>query len=252
MMRLNYIDNTDCLEGMKSIPDGSVDMVLCDLPYGITHNKWDTAIPFEPLWEQYNRVLKPNGVAALFAVQPFASALVMSNPKNFRYEWVWVKTQPKGHLNAKKMPMRAHENILVFYRKKPAYYPQMTHGHKRKIGHRRYKREANGDGCYGAEYRDTRYDSTDRYPTDVQTFSNGDQKNKLHSTQKPVALCEYLIKTYTKPGEIVLDNCMGSGTTAVACIKTGRNYIGFEISAEYCDIARQRVASVQEQMKIGG
>lgn len=235
----------DCLELMKGIPDGSVDMILCDLPYGTTACKWDTMIPFDPLWEQYNRVLKPSGAAVLFSAQPFTSALVMSNPRNFKYEWVWEKTLPKGHLNAKKMPMRAHENILVFYRKPPVYNPQMTHGHKRKIAHTRYTREPNGDSCYGMERRDTHYDSTDRYPRDVQVFSNGDQTNKLHPTQKPVALCEYMICTYTNPGEVVLDNCMGSGTTGVACVNTGRRFIGIELDETYFEIAERRIKEAQ-------
>lgn len=239
----------DCLELMKDIPDGSIDMILCDLPYGTTTCKWDTVIPFEPLWEQYNRMLKRNGAAVLFSAQPFTSALVMSNLRNFKYEWVWEKTLPKGHLNAKKMPMRAHENILVFYRKPPVYNPQMTHGHKRKIAHTRYTRESNGDSCYGAERRDTQYDSTDRYPRDVQVFSNGDQTNKLHPTQKPVELCEYMIRTYTNPGEVVLDNCMGSGSTGVACMNTGRQFIGMELDKGYFDIAQERIKNAAEAVK---
>lgn len=159
----------------------------------------------------------------------------------FKYEWIWHKTHPKGHLNAKKMPMRAHENIEVFYKKPPTYNPQMTHGHNRKVARTNYVRESDGTSCYGKEVRNTNYDSTDRYPLDVQIFSNGDQSNKLHPTQKPAELIEYLIKTYTNEGELILDNCIGSGTTAVSCVNTGRNYLGFEKEKEYFDIAEERI-----------
>jgi len=244
-MELNKVYNMDCLEGMKMIPDGSVDMILCDLPYGTTQCKWDTIIPFEPLWEQYERIIKANGAILLFSSQPFTSALVMSNTKLFKYEWIWQKTHPKGHLNAKKMPMRAHENILVFYKKPPVYNPQKTQGHYRKIAKTNYIKESDGNSCYGREVRNTSYDSTERYPLDVQIFSNGNQNDKVHPTQKPVALCEYLIKTYTNEGELVLDNCGGSGTTAVACINTGRNYIIFETEKHYCEIMEQRILGVK-------
>lgn len=235
----------DCLELMKNIPDNSIDMILCDLPYGRTQNRWDKAIPFEPLWEQYERIIKENGAILLFGMQPFSSALIMSNQKLFRYEWIWKKTLPKGHLNAKKMPMRAHESINVFYKKLPTYNPQMTHGHKRKVATTHYVKEADGSGCYGKEVRNTSYDSTSRYPLDVQEFSNGDQTKKFHSTQKPVPLLEYLIKTYTNPGDLVLDNCMGSGSTGVACVNTGRNFIGIELDENFFNIAKSRIEAAQ-------
>lgn len=250
MAEIKYtIKQGDCFELMRDIPDGSVDMILCDLPYGTSACRWDTIIPFKPLWDEYNRVLKENGACVLFSCQPFTSKLIMSNIKNFRYEWIWHKTQAKGHLNAKKMPMRAHENIEVFYRKPPTYNPQMTHGHTRKVSHRKYEKLVTGDSCYGVERRDTLYDSTDRYPRDVQLFSNGDQAQKLHPTQKPVALCEYLIKTYTNPGEVVLDNCMGSGTTGVAALRTGRCFIGIEKDPRYFHISEERMK--MEVDKIG-
>ncbi len=226
---------------MKSISDKSIDMILCDLPYGTTQCKWDTIIPFESLWEQYERIIKDNGAIVLTASQPFTSALVMSNTKMFKYEIIWQKTHPKGHLNAKKMPMRAHENVLVFYKKPPIYNPQMTHDHKRKVANTDYIRESDGNSCYGREVRKTSYDSTDRYPLDVQIFSNADQSNKIHTTQKPVKLFEWLIKTYTNENELVLDNCMGSGTTAIAAINTNRNYIGFELDNTYYDLASKRI-----------
>lgn len=179
----------------------------------------------------------------MFSSQPFTSALVMSNPKMFKYEWIWYKTHPKGHLNAKKMPMRVHENIEVFYKKPPTYNPQMTHGHKRKVAKINYIRESDGNSCYGREVRNTFYDSTDRYPLDIQIFSNADQSNKLHPTEKPVKLCEYMIKTYTNEGETVLDNCMGSGTTGVAALNLHRNFIGIEIMKKYFDIAKERISN---------
>ena len=240
----------DCLELMKDIPDKSVDMILCDLPYGTTQCKWDSVIPFEPLWEQYNRIIKDNGAILLFSSQPFTSALVMSNPKMYKYEWIWQKTHPKGHLNAKKMPMRAHENIEVFYKKPPLYNPQMTHGHKRKVANTNYIRESDGNSCYGREVRNTSYDSTDRYPLDVQVFSNADQSKKLHPTEKPVELCEYMIKTYTNEGDIILDNCMGSGTTGVACANTNRRFVGIELDNNYFEIAKNRISEVYQEHKI--
>lgn len=234
-MRLNYIDNIDCLEGMKQIPDGSVDMVLCDLPYGTTaRNKWDNIIPFSALWKQYDRIVKENGAVCLFAQPPFDKKLAMSNITNLRYEWVWNKKKGTGFLNANKMPLKAHELVLVFYKRLPTYNPQRRPGgpYKRSPGKR-----------MGTNYNEAARVNTvstgGRYPVDVLEFA---PDRGLHPTQKPVALCEYLIRTYTNPGEVVLDNCMGSGTTAVACINTGRNFIGFELDPGYHAIAQQRVA----------
>lgn len=238
---LNTVFNEDCLTGMQRIDAKSVDMILCDLPYGTTACKWDTIIPFEPLWEEYNRVIKDNGAIVLTATQPFTSALVMSFPELFKYELIWKKTHPKGHLNAKKQPLRSHESILIFYKKPPLYKPQKTTGHKRKVARTVYNKTESIDSVYGLETRDTFYDSTERYPISVQEFGNADQTNALHPTQKPVDLCEYLIKTYTNEGDLVLDNCMGSGTTAIACINTNRNYIGFEKDEKYFQVIQKRI-----------
>jgi len=240
-MEVNKLYEGDCLEIMPSFPDAIFDMILCDLPYGTTQCKWDTIIPFDQLWLQYERLIKPNGVIALTAAQPFTSALVMSNIKLFKYEWIWKKNHPKGHLNAKKMPMSAHENILIFYKSPPIYNPQKTFGHKRKVAATSYVKEADGNSVYGKEVRNTSYDSTERYPLSVQEFSNADMSNKLHPTEKPVELFSYLIKTYTNEGGVILDNCVGSGTTAISCIRTNRNYVVIEKEQKYCDIIKRRI-----------
>lgn len=241
--------NGDCLQLMKQIPDKSIDMILCDLPYGTTKCKWDSVIPFETLWREYNRIIKDNGAIVLFSSQPFTAQLVCSNIKNYRYEWIWRKTQAKNHLNAKKQPLRAHENIEVFYKKPPVYNPQMTHGHKRKVCTRNYTRENTGASCYGREVRNDHYDSTDRYPVDVQTFSNGDQTKRYHVTQKPVDLLAYLIRTYTNEGDTVLDNCMGGGSTGIACLQTGRKFIGIEIDPDIFKTAKGRIEAEERRLK---
>lgn len=242
-MRLNYIDCCDCLEGMKAIPDGSVDMVLCDLPYGTTRNKWDSIIPVEALWEEYNRVCKLTAAIVLFSQMPFTASLVNSKPDMFRYEWIWEKTQGTGHLNAKKMPLKIHENVLVFYRSLPTYNPQWGKGEPYTATYSTHSSN------YGTQKDNiTTVNDGRRYPTDIIRVAKGEGDRHLHLTQKPVALCEYLIKTYTHPGEVVLDNCMGSGTTAVACIRTGRNYIGFEMDENYHAIAQQRVADTVDAL----
>lgn len=231
----------DCLERMRDIPDGSVDMVLCDLPYGTTDCSWDTVIPFEPLWEQWRRVCKPNAAVVLFGQMPFTAALVMSNLKDFRYEWIYEKTNTTGFLNARKMPMKAHENISVFYRALPVFNPQMEEGEKY------VKRQGRGAEVYGKACCVQTVSDGPRYPRDVVTFSNpswGPDKGE-HPTQKPVSLCEYLIRTYTNPGETVLDNCMGSGTTGVACVRTGRRFIGIELDQGYFSTAQRRIAGAQ-------
>jgi len=226
----------DCLERMKEIPDGSVDMILCDLPYGTTACKWDTVIPFEPLWAQYKRVIKKNGAIVLFGSQPFTSALVMSNPKDFRYSMVWDKKGTTGFQTAKIMPLRRHEDVVVFYQSKPTYNPAMeTRGAPRKKGGSKVD-----NGCYG-ELRSAESFNNVYYPTSVIEISNASKKGLVHPTQKPVALMEYLIRTYTQEGETVLDNCMGSGTTGVACVNTNRNFIGIEKDEKYFEIARVRI-----------
>jgi DNA modification methylase len=231
----------DCLEVLKDIPANSVDMILCDLPYGTTRNKWDAVIPLEPLWEQYNRVAKLNAAIVLTAQTPFDKVLGVSNLENLRYEWVWEKGNASGHLNAKKAPMKAHENALVFYRAQPTYNPQMTEGHERKTSKRI------GFSTNYGDQKMTSYDSTKRYPRSVQFFSSDKQKSPLHPTQKPVALMEYFIKTYTNEGDTVLDNCMGSGTTGVACVGTARKFIGIEKDAAYYEVAKERIDGTRRQ-----
>ena len=229
----------DCLERMKEIPDGSVDMILADPPYGTTACKWDSIIPLEPMWAQLKRVIKPNGAIVMTASQPFTAALVMSNPKMFRYDLVWEKTMATGALNANKMPLRAHESILVFYSSLPAYNPQKRDGKPyRKI----LKAEMVGK-CYGGTGLADEFEQVnhgERHPRSVFKISNPNHKG-LHPTQKPVALMEYLIKTYTNEGETVLDFTMGSGTTGVACVNINRNFIGIELDENYFNIAQQRI-----------
>lgn len=221
----------DCLEKMNNIPDGSIDLILCDLPYGTTDCKWDVVIPFEPLWEQYKRIIKDNGAIVLTASQPFTSALVMSNPDWFKYEWIWDKKQTGNPFLAKKQPLKIHENILVFNTTK--YKPEMRIGKMRKKGGgKNNKIFGNTDEVINNTY----------YPTSIIEESNcGNKSEKLHPTQKPVVLFEYLIKTYTDEGDLVLDNCMGSGTTGVACKNLNRNFIGIELDPEYFKIAEKRI-----------
>ena len=227
--------NGDCLELMKNIPDKSIDMILCDLPYGTTHNKWDNVIPMEPLWEQYNRIIKDHGAIVLFSQMPFGASLIMSNPKMFRYEWIWEKNQAAGFLNAKKMPLRKHENILVFYKHLPTYNPQGLIKLDEPI---QEEGSANRNGKnYGVA--DKSFIRTHKnYPTDIITFS---KDAGYHPTQKPVDLLEYLIKTYTNEGDTVLDNCMGSGSTGVACKNTNREFIGMELDEKYFKVACERL-----------
>ena len=245
----------DCLELMKDIPSKSVDMVLCDLPYGTTRNRWDTVIPFTPLWEQYNRVIKDNGAIILFGSGIFSADLMESNKKMWLYNLIWQKTQPTGFLNANRMPLRNHEDILVFYKHLPTYNPQKTQGHKRKISSAKHKEHCRKTENYG-EHNLSSYDSTERFPCSVVRFSKDIQTSALHPTQKPVALLEYLIKTYTNEGETVLDNCMGSGSTGVACANTNRNFIGIELDENYFRIAESRIRQAQtnttETRFIGG
>jgi site-specific DNA-methyltransferase (adenine-specific) len=241
-LELNRIYQMDCLEGMKLIPDKSIDMVLCDLPYGTTRNKWDSVIDLEKLWEQYERIIKDNGAIVLTAQTPFDKVLGVSNLKLLRYEWIWQKDAGTGFLNAKKMPLKDHENILVFYKKTTTYNPQMTSGKPYVV-----KKSHHGSN-YGKDVIDEviTVNEGKRYPKTVLKFNR--DKDKFHPTQKPVALFEYLIRTYTNEGEIVLDNCMGSGTTAVAALRTGRNFIGFEIEPEYVEIANQRLENVWDEV----
>ena len=214
----------DCLDRMSEIPDGSVDMVLCDLPYGTTQNKWDSVIPFEPLWDHYWRVAKPNAAVVLTAQCPFDKVLGASQIDHLKYEWIWEKTRATGHLNAKKQPMKAHENVLVFYRSQCVYNPQMT------IGVPYSQRSGKASKNYGAQVSVVTENKGERYPVTIQRVL---AETGLHPTQKPVALFEYLIKTYTDAGHTVLDNCAGSGTTAIAAERTGRRWICIEREPTY-------------------
>lgn len=234
------LQNGDCLELMRDIPDKSIDMILCDLPYGETHNKWDIIIPFDVLWEQYNRIIKDNGAIVLFANGLFTSKLTLSNEKMWRYNLIWQKTQTSGFLNAKKMPLRAHEDICVFYKRLPTYNPQKTTGHTRKVSTAQHQSGGKISTNY-SNYHYHNYDSTERYPTSVLTFAKDTQKSALHPTQKPVALLEWLIKTYTNEGETVLDNCAGSMSTAIACLNTGRSAIMIEKDKNMFALGENRV-----------
>ena len=225
----------DCLEVMKDIPDGSVDMILCDLPYGTTQNKWDSVIPFEPLWKQYKRIC--SGAIVLTASQPFTSALVMSNVDDFKYAWVWEKGAATGHLNAKRMPMKLHEDVLVFSGRNHQYNPQDL------IPYNKVTKRGNNGTNFGKSGKENFQEWTN-YPRSILKFV-GDIK-PMHPTQKPVALMEYLIKTYTHEGETVLDNCMGSGTTGVACVNTNRNFIGIEMNEKYFEIAKKRIEEAKK------
>ena len=236
----------DCLEVMKSIPDKSIDMILCDLPYGTTACKWDIIIPFKPLWEQYNRIIKDNSAIVLFGSQPFTSALIMSNLKMFKYEWIWEKDAGSNFATVKYQPMKEHENILVFGKGKTRYFPIM----QERIGSRKGKEtttidSGRKDSVYGTqEGRGILKVGKLRYPRSIQRFN---RERGLHPTQKPVKLLEYLIKTYTNEGELVLDNCMGSGSTGVACLNTNRKFIGIEQDDKYFEIAENRLKEATEK-----
>ena len=233
----------DCFDVMRDLPDGSVDMILCDLPYGTTACKWDSVLPFEELWSEYWRVAKPNAAVVLFAAQPFTSALVMSEIKNFKYSWVWNKVVSRGHLVAKKRPMANHEDICVFYRKPGKYAPQMVEKVRPEKG--RSVEHSRTSIMRGATTRQSEaVVRTHSYPkTIIEVPSEPNGASKFHPTQKPVALFEYLIRTYTNPGDVVLDNTAGSGTTAVAAERTGRKWICIEKQPEYYYPAVARVIS---------
>jgi site-specific DNA-methyltransferase (adenine-specific) len=237
------IFNGDCLEVMKSIPDGSIDAIITDPPYGTTACKWDTVIPFDLMWEQLNRIIKPNGAIVLFGSEPFSSALRMSNIKNYKYDWKWEKSKATGFLNAKIRPLVAHEDLLVFAKKKLPYFPQMTNGKAYNKGVR--KEQTDNDVYGGFEQVEVKSEGL-RYPRSVQYFKTAESEGKTcHKTQKPIALMEYLIKTYTNEGETVLDFTMGSGSTMVACQNTNRNGIGIELDKDYFEIAKKRIEEQQ-------
>lgn len=217
----------DNIELMKELPDCSIDLIIDDLPYGKTKNKWDTPINLPSLWEQYERIIKPNGAIILFGIGSFSAKLILSNEELYRYTIIWEKTNPTGYLNAKKMPLRSHEDMLVFYKELPTYNPQMTHGHVRKVSKASHKTNSKKTTNYG-DHGLTTYDSTSRYPKSIWKFKSDKQKEALHPTQKPVKLIEELIKTFSNPGDTVLDSVAGSGTTGIAALNTDRKAILFE------------------------
>lgn len=233
----------DCLELMKNIQDSSVDMVLCDLPYGKTQNKADITIPFDQLWEQYKRIVKDNGAIVLFAQGTFFVDLVNSNRKMYRYDLVWDKQLKSGFLNAKRMPLRQHEQIAVFYKKQPTYNPQFTQGKPLHGKGTSYKDKEIKNQNYGKFYAtdDVRAGSTEKYPASILTFNKPHPSVAQHRTEKPVDLLEWLVKTYTNEHETVLDNTMGSGSTGVACVNTNRHFIGIELDENYFSIAKERI-----------
>lgn len=256
-IELNRVYNEDCLIGMQRIPDKSVDMILCDLPYGTTACKWDVIIPFDKLWEQYERIIKDNGAIVLTASQPFTSALVMSNPKMFKYEWIYEKSKTSNYVHSKYQPLKAHENVVVFSKypaaqnsakKNMVYYPQMTIGKPYNRGIARNSKSIVLQGGRKGEV-EVKSLNGERFPRSVKYFKSADTEGaQLHPTQKPVSLFEYLIKTYTNEGETVLDNCMGSFTTAIACLNTNRNYIGFEKDEAYFKVGTERIEKHLEEM----
>ena len=254
-MEIDNIYNMDCLEGMKAIPSGSIDAVICDLPYGTTACKWDVVIPFEPLWEQYHRVCKPNAAIVLFAGEPFTSFMIMSNLDEYRQKLTWAKTRPTNVFNAKKQFMNWTEDICVFYRSLPTFNPQMrTDGQftGAKVQHKHHDRSTGTLGQTGEKAGYVHEGNGGLFfPKSVLEFSNvhhGDEC--LHPTQKPVDLIAYLVRTYTNEGDTVLDNCMGSGTTAIACIKEKRHFVGFELNKEYYEKACKRIQAEQSQLTL--
>ena len=253
-IELDRIYNMDCLEGMKAIPDGSVDAVICDLPYGTTRNQWDSVIPLDKLWAEYKRIVKPRGAIVLFSQQPFTSALIMSNPLMFKHEWIWEKDSGTGFLNANYAPLKRHENVLVFSQSAACYVkdaedamtfnPQKSKGSPYKC-----KQGSIGKNYDYANSKETiTVNEGERYPTDIVYFIS--EPHPFHPTQKPVDLLRYLVLTYTNEGDTVLDNCMGSGTTAIACIKERRHFIGFELSKEYFDKAQRRIDNERRQLTL--
>ena len=287
-MEIDKIYNEDCLIGMRDIPDKSIDAIICDLPYGVLNRQnksaqWDNIIPIEPLWEQYKRVIKDNGAIVLFAQGMFTAQLMMSNPKMWRYNLIWDKiNRSTGFLNANRCPLRIHEDIVVFYKSQPTYNPQFTFGqvnHKRGGGREWYKQNKSGgvyglmtnggkkkeedmtsqekdemgvsgarNRCYGNFAVTETKITNEKYPTSIISVDKEHDGNYHHPTQKPINLIRWLVRTYTNEGDLVLDNCMGSGTTAIACIKEKRHFIGYEITKEYFDIAQERIK--QEQSKL--
>lgn len=239
--------NGDCLKLMNNIPDKSIDMILCDLPYQRTQNQWDIMISIDKLWEQYNRIIKDNGCIALFSDGMFMAELMLSNKKMWRYNLVWDKVLPSGFLNANRMPLRSHEEICIFYKKQPTYNPQKVKG---KPNHSKGKPKEYENNNYGDfDFVDNSKELGDmKHPVSILRFSKPHPSVSVHPTQKPVELCEWLIKTYTNEGDLVLDNCMGSGSTGVACANTNRNFIGMELDEGYFGIAKERIENLHNDI----
>ena len=246
MFEINKIYHGDCLEVMKDIPDQSIDMILCDPPYGTTACQWDIIIPFESMWKQLKRVIKLDGAIVLFGSEPFSSALRMSNIKNYKYDWVWEKSQAVGHLNAYKMPMKNIENIVVFYGKQCTYNPILENKPAANIRPETKRRKTTQ--CYGNHSKESSRKIPLNKTLPKQTIRFNNCQDNLHPTQKPVPLMEYLIKTYTNKGELILDFAAGSCTTAVAAIQTGRRYICIEKEKKYCEIGGQKITQAQPQL----
>lgn len=227
MLELNKIYNVDCIEGMKYIDDGFVDMIFCDLPYGITKNKWDCMINLESLWQHYNRIIKSNGAIVLFGSGMFTAKMMVFAEKIHRYNLIWEKSTPTGFLNANRMPLRSHEDIMIFYKKLPTYNPIKTIGYERKISKKEHHKRSFTSENYG-QYECVSYDSSERYPKSVLKFATDKQKCYLHPTQKPLELCRFIIKMFTNPEDIVLDNCCGSGSIPLAAYMENRRFIGMD------------------------
>jgi site-specific DNA-methyltransferase (adenine-specific) len=249
----------DCLELMKDIPDGNIDMILCDLPYGTTACKWDTIIPFNKLWEQYERIIKDDGAIVITSAEPFTSALIMSNVKLFKYRWTWNKSRPTNHLNAKKQPLRVIEDVCVFYKKQAVYNPQLRERNRENIRTTNYIPDTSKNTVYGKIRIDYKYnegrviDIEKGYPLDyieIVGVGTNSKEGRFHATQKPIELFEYLIKTYTNEGDLVLDNTAGSGTTAIACLNTNRQFIVMEKEQKYYDIILKRVEDYSKKAEV--
>jgi len=252
---INNVYESDCLEIMKQLPDNSIDMVLCDLPYGTTQNKWDSVIPLDELWKQYRRVVKDNGAIVLTSQGMFTAELMLSNPSMFKYKWVWEKSKSTNFLNAKKQPLRKHEDVCVFYKKQPIYHPQMIEGEPYDKGVRKNQLS----GSYGDFLPVHVQSDGKRYPTDIIYFKTAESEGKVyHPTQKPIELGRYFVRTYTEPGAVVLDNTSGSGSFLVAALLEGRNFIGIEKNEDvalfkkedidYIEVTKQRLLHALETM----